>query len=170
MSFPITYREIHELARKTFLHTLVARGVARKAGLISRPGTSPKPRTVIDAYVNPLEGPLGRQYAADFSEVTRMRLTSQSSVPIYVHYSLQVDNEALDPADYQPLWGFDESESFTTLSASGAESVSGGPLGWLTIPEFLRVPLRLAVSTQSEAPAMNPDVLDGSFSTSLQVF
>ncbi len=168
MSFPITYRELERLARKTFLHTMVARGVARKAGLVSHPPTASRPRTVIDGYVNPLESPLGRQYAADFTGQIRMRLTSQSSVPIYVHYSLQVDNPVLDPTDYQPLWGYDESESFTTLSASQAESVSGADLRWLTIPEFLRVPLRLAVSTQEETPAMNPDLLDGSFSMALQ--
>lgn len=168
MSFPITYEELRKLARKTFLHTLVARGVARKAGLISAPGTSPA-RTVIDAYVHPLEGVLGRQYAADFTGETRMRLTSQSNVPIYVHYSLQdpPDNTLLDPTDYQPLWGFDADGNFTTLSALIAEST--GDLRWLTIPDFLRVSLRLVVSTQSETPAMNSDILDGSFSMMLQV-
>lgn len=170
MTFRLTYREIRELARKTFLHTLVARGVARKAGLIASPALSGL-RTVIDAYVSPLESPLARQYAVDLTGATEMRLTSQSNVPIYIFFSLAVDSEALDPGDFQPLSGLDEDEILIILSASIADSVSGGSsaLHWLGIPEVLRVPLRLTISTGSAIPAMNSDLLDGSFSMALQI-
>lgn len=142
--------------------TRMARGVARKAGLRAIRGEPAQAQTVIDGYIHPQEGPYARQYLTDFSRVSRVRLASQSNVPVYVFCSPSVGSNELRPADYTVLRDVDG----VPVSASIANS--SGDLRYFTLPTDVRTPLRLTLSTSAGGVEMNSIRLDSPFSVALQ--
>ena len=127
MSYPHTRAALLDMVRRVALSVPVARSVARKAGL--RRGAAPVGiRTIISAYVDHKEEPHGRQYLADLSGVTRWRLVSQSSAPVYVMQSQEGGN-ALAAGTYYPL------EDDATTTPFGADSTTS--TDWMDLNPFL---------------------------------
>lgn len=169
MTFPSTYHALARLALKKALQTRWARAIARKAGLHTLPPVGGV-RTVIDASIHPLEEAYGRQYIADLSGATEMRLSSTSNVPVWVRYSVVgATSTLLEMIDAATLHGLDETSTDVPLSAQRTDVDAAEPLGWLAIPSELRVEMRLLVSTRQFQQALDPLSLDGPFAVLMQV-
>lgn len=173
MSFPISYREIHEMTRKTVLHTRVARGVARKAGL-RRTAGSLRPQTIFDAYIDPQIEGLIYQWLVDLSGFSRIHLASMSDIPVYLSYNtnaLEPPSEALAVGGWTQMTGLLD-EVTTPISGSRADTT----LKWYVLDESLQRSMRLglSVNTQGEIgwPASSGagEAFDGPFSVALQAF
>lgn len=149
------------------LHTLTAHEMARKAGFtqVEGPVTAlGAPMTVIDAYFHPSERAFWRQYLADFTEVSRVRLSSQSSSPIYIFYSPSVGGGPLGNSGFVPLLD----DLGTHVSAWRTHSDPGDDLRWFDLDPDERIPLRLTLSTSAAAVEIDEGLLDGAFSIVLQ--
>lgn len=167
MGFRITDREIDRKIRIKALSDPVPIEIVRKGGLPQQAapsGTVAAPRTIIDAYLSPTENPLGRQYLAELAGVERVRLSSQSNVPVYVLYSESTESNALDPGDYAVL----EDDVGNPVTASQAFSDPGDDLRWFTLPAEVRTLVRLLISTSQTEPELDAGALDGRFSVALQ--
>lgn len=150
-SFPRSFAAILDMIDNVALSAPVARKVARKAGLKAGGGEPVGTRTIIDAYVHPEEPPLARQYQADFSNKTELRLSSRSDNLIYVIYSVS-DPGPLDPG----IW-------FDLTSASASDTPA-----WVDIPAEAQTQVRLALSTYAFGPLLGSGVSAGPFSVGLQ--
>jgi len=167
MGFFITDREIDQMIRQQALEESMASEIVRKGGVPQgqEPTTLvPFPRTVIDAYLAPQEGPLGRQYLVDLSEVERVRLSSQSVVMVYVLYSEDLGNNALNPGNFAVL----EDESGNPIGSSKSFSDPGDDLRWRILPPIERTRMRLILSTSQTQPELDVAALGGPFSVALQ--
>lgn len=139
-SYPKIYGAIREMARKEALRVPTARGVARKAGLRSVPEVQASPATLIDATVGPSFTPLEWQWLVDLSAYTRLRFDARGADPLFARYSLTgASTEALNPSDYAPFAG--------GLSAEDSGGYPPDALGWMTLAEEERVPVRLCLIT-----------------------
>lgn len=161
MPFRKTYEEIEEMILNTALYTPMCRDIVRRAGLVPGGGTR-RPRSVIDVFMD-VGDALLEQWATDFTGYEQIRFFSESSVPVYVLYSLDTST-AYDPGDYAVLSALDADENSVEISSLATDS--GGDLHWYTIPEELRVPIKLTLSTAAELPIME----ESRFSAALQVF
>lgn len=167
MGYPIFFRQVDRLMESEALHTLTAHEMARKAGFTQTEGpvtVTGAPMTVIDAYFHPDEPAFWRQYLADFTEVSRVRVSSQSSSPIYVFYSPSVGAGPLDNSDFAPL----VDDIGTVVNASRTNSDPGDDLRWFDLDPLERIPLRLTLSTSQGAVEIDEGLLDGAFSIALQ--
>lgn len=167
MGYPIFSRQVDRLIESEALHTLTAHEMARKAGFRQTEGPVTVlggPMTVIDAYYHPSEGPYRRQYLADFTEVSRVRVSSQSSSPIYIFYSPSVGAGPLDNSDFVPL----VDDLGIEISAWRTHSDPGDDLRWFDLDPGERIPLRLTLSTSDIAVEIDEGLLDGAFSIALQ--
>lgn len=168
MGFRITDREIDRMIRKEALIKPKAQEMVRKGGVPQREApdtTLTVPRTIIDAFLAPREGALGRQYLADLSGAERVRLSSQSNVTVYILCSESTTNGVLNPGDWVVL----EDADGSPVSASKNNSDPGDDLRWFTLAPEQRMLLRLIVSTAQGTPELDIDALDGPFSVALQV-
>lgn len=166
--FPNTDAAIRATIRRTVLHTRVAKGVARKAGLFAR-ASAPSPTTVLDAYIDPEQEGLSYQWLVDFSGVSEIRLASQSSATVYLMRSLLgVESEAYDATDYVPLDGA-LGGTGTQVFSSRTLNESGDDLRWYELDISQQIPMRLGLSTDGAAVGWNAGALDGPFSVALQV-
>lgn len=168
--FDDTYAAIKAMIRRDVLHTRLARGVARKAGLkrgvISPP---PRPVTLIDAFCI-LEAPKdedeeGAPYSweIDLSPYTHARVTSTSDWQTRLVYSLNlvgttdymvpsVDPESVDWDDIlgtldEPGHPFDGGSHL--LSGTWSDLGFGfdpRTLGWTVLPEVVKQPIRVAIA------------------------
>jgi hypothetical protein len=150
-AYPRFRAEIKRMIEKKARTKRMANRIARKADitLAGGPGGA---KTVIDAYINPLEANLARQYATDFTGVSEVRLTSRSDSPIYILYSTDPPGGLLNP-------GF--SPFSPALSASSA-----GDSGWLATD--FEGEMRLVLSTQPSAVRMEATVSAEPFAVLMQ--
>lgn len=139
---------------RTVLHTTVARGIARKAGLRSVAGDVGEAfsRTLIDAWIDPTFDKECWQWKVDLSGYSAIRFVNRGPLNpnFFLAYSISgFSSSALDPGDYAlftipPLdpYGYPNGplEAF-----SGTSELDGGR-PWAQIPENLRIPLRLTFS------------------------
>ncbi len=170
MSYPTLYRELERMIDDTALETKNSRAVFRKAGFRPGEGTAvsvnTRIRTLIDAWVMPTSSPLLYQWHIDLSGFEKIRFSSMHSGPGQTHVtllrlylSLDTGSTALAPA----IW-----ETHEILSANIAEVGINAPLRWESIPETLRVPLRVAIGRQGGE--FDLSIIPTPFSMTVQVF
>jgi hypothetical protein len=157
MSLPGFYKQVERMAKNHALQTKTARAIVRKAGIRASvvEGTTfalSHPRTIVDAYINPISDDLSWQWLVSLEGYSEIRMITMSSqLRLYLLYA-GVNSSALDPGDYAPL---------LNLNANDFDSEphsSNNDLRWQVIPEELRVPMRLACSVKEDELTMDPEL------------
>jgi len=93
--------------------------------------------SIIDTFLQQGQDPLSYQYLADFTTIKKIRLSADTTTPLYLFYSHDL-TAALAPDDYAPL-----STPGGTPTASLTE-----PGEWLELPQGAKTLIRLTLSTQ----------------------
>ena len=167
MSFARTHAAITAMLPEVALATPMARAIVRKAGLrASQPGLE-RPKTVIEGVLDPLEEQGGRMWLVDLSGMERIRFSAESSVAVHLLRQSTALDSAIDITTAR-MTGLTELGASVFLSSSRADSASGD-VEWYTVPDALRTTQKLAISTQTDALALNASLLDGPFSFSVQL-
>lgn len=160
ISYPKLYREIKRMAKDTALRTATARAIVRKSGIRRGVGdggggnlpSDAYPRTLIDAYIDPKYGVRHWQWDVDLTNYRAIRFVNRSTTELWLYYSLLgVGSSVLDPGDYEafPTLFPDDPYFYPTpyiQAFSGVSEIDGGNPP-AAIPLFLRVPLRISIST-----------------------
>jgi len=167
MSIPRTDPEIRRIVKNEALQTYTARRVFRKAGILLESIVLPRPRTIVDGIINPLEHNLARMWLVDLTNATQIRFTCESNVTMFLNRMTSTDATALD-ATWTAMMGANSSNATVNLSASRT-TTDAGDLLWRTIPEPLRGPQRFCLGHSSGDPSLDPNRLDGPFSFAVQV-
>lgn len=150
-AYPRLYAAVEEMIEKRAARVPMARAIVRRAGVrvIAGDPVPARPRTLVDAFVEPGYGALAYEWAVDLSPFSSVRMSSRSVDAVYL---MRSEAGGLDPADYEPVVGtlIEGGTPDYTVVASVFAPELGGSLEWVALPEALRAPCVLSVSV-SEA-------------------
>ncbi len=170
MGYPAVVREIKRMIEDTSLANPMAREIVRKSGY--RPGETegvpnPRPRTIIDGIIDPLEAHNARLFKVDLTAATEIRFTCEANVTMFLNRATGTDTNAIDTT-WEVLTGLNSSNASVNISASRTTTLAGD-LNWLTIPEAQRVPMTLGMGHSANVVELDPNRLDRSFAFAVQV-
>lgn len=162
MASPTLYREIKRMIPQRARHTKMARGIARKSGVrIEVAGSvviGDRPRTLVDAYVDPGYGSLNWQWRVDLTPFSAIRFLSTTGVRVYLWRSpsgADATTGPVDPGDYEVFIAPDLTSGIDSEIFSQNSHFFSSDLRYYTIPEGMRNPCRLSISSSAEAYGIN---------------